>query len=467
MQPTKPNEQIAVPHDFTWGQFAKDCVLNKYILVVGNEAVLDKGKFEFAQGNSSTFLLDRTLRLFADTIREEDEDATEEEIEEEYERLKKRYKTFSDLVRKYGRNVKEKVRTAVTLPSFETMKNDIVEPTLKALLETRCFRIVLTTTIDPLVESVMEEVWGTGSFDVVDINSIKEHFRSRSHEEFNEIRPTLCYVFGKVDPGKKSAENSFVLSENDAMEKISKWFEKSSDNRFLQYIRKFRILSVGNQFDDWMFRFFWFLLRGKVNAEADGQVAVEIKCDCLLEKYMKHENVQLFPEARFFMKKAAKEITSALSVMNYPNKGSDVFISYAHEDKYIAVPLFERLTKEGVNVWIDEQGLRPGDEYEEILIKKINGCKVFLPILSSSIMRQLKSGEAENRWYFKEWGHMQNRYRDIGIIDKDRKGKDLKIIPFVVGDFKIDTTTCPCIDNATKFEIAKETIDSLIGRINK
>ena len=467
MQTTKPNEQKHLPSgDFTWEQFAKDCVLNKYILVVGSEAVLNKTHKPFANGNSSEFLFDCTLRQFAETIREEDEEATDEMVEDEYERLKKRYKTYSALVRKYGKNVKQKVRDVISGPDFTTIHIDAVEPELKQLLSTRCFRIVLTTTIDPLVEFVMKEIWGEDGFDIVDINNIKELFKSKSHEELGEVRPTLCYVFGKVDPTKKSAENSFVLSENDAMEKISKWFERSADNRFLQYIRKFRILSVGNQFDDWMFRFFWFLLRGKVNAEADGQVAVEIKDDSVLEKYMKHENVELFPDARVFMHAAFEQITNALDVSNFPGRGDDVFISYAHEDKYIAVPLYERLHEEGVNVWIDEQGLRPGDEYERILIKKINNCKVFLPILSSSIMRQLESGEAEKRWYYKEWSHMQNRCKDLSNIEKDDK-RGFKIIPFVIGDFKVDTKTCQCIDSTTKFEMAKETIESLIARINK
>lgn len=40
--PTKPNEQrIRFDNDFTWEQFAKDCVLNKYALVVGPEAILN------------------------------------------------------------------------------------------------------------------------------------------------------------------------------------------------------------------------------------------------------------------------------------------------------------------------------------------------------------------------------------------------------------------------------------------
>ena len=81
-------------------------------------------------------------------------------------------------------------------------------------------------------------------------------------------------------------------------------------------------------------------------------------------------------------------------------------------------------------------------------------------------MRQIESGEAEKRWYYKELTHMQNRYENLSNIVKGDK-RSFKIIPFVIGDFKVDTKTCQCIDSATKFEMAKETIESLITRINQ
>lgn len=468
MQDTKkPNEPHTAPMgDFSWEQFAKDCVMNKYVLVLGSEAVIDKDHCQGMDGDSTNLLLDKTLYKLA-SVQDDEEELTEESIIDEYQRLKNRCKSFSTLVRKFNKaKVKSKVREVVADDAFLSSYKDHIDPNLVGLLETRCFRIVITTTIDPFVELTMKNVWGEDGFDVVDLNNVKEHFKYMNHEDFDEIRPTLCYVFGKVDPSRKSAENSFVLSENDAMEKISKWFEKSSDNRFLQYIRKFRILSVGNKFDDWMFRFFWFLLRGKLDAEADGQVAVEIKDDKELAKYMKKENVELFPDARSFMHDAKDCIIKALNISNFQRKGDTVFISYAHEDKYIAIPLFDRLCSEGIDAWIDEQGLTPGDRYEQILIKKINKCKVFMPILGSSIKRQLQTREAKKRWYYKEWSHAQSRYSDVNKINKNGK-PDFTIIPFVVGDFGVDTKTCKCIDAATKFEISNDTIENLIVRIKK
>ena len=56
---TKPNEQRKrLDADFTWEQFAKDCVLNKYALVVGPEAILNRDVNPEAEGNSKKMLFD-------------------------------------------------------------------------------------------------------------------------------------------------------------------------------------------------------------------------------------------------------------------------------------------------------------------------------------------------------------------------------------------------------------------------
>ncbi len=56
---TKPNEQHKrLDANFTWEQFAKDCVLNKYALVVGPEAILNRDINPEAEGNSKKLLFD-------------------------------------------------------------------------------------------------------------------------------------------------------------------------------------------------------------------------------------------------------------------------------------------------------------------------------------------------------------------------------------------------------------------------
>ena len=457
--PTKPNEQrIRFDNDFTWEQFAKDCVLNKYALVVGPEAILN---LEIG-GNSKKLLFDLTLQHKAAMgAREGCED-------DEYQYLKRRVKNFTELVREYNyHSVREWVLDTVKGNDFWPEFNKEIEPSLMHLLQTRCFRVVLSTAIDPYLEIAMEKVWGKGGFDIIQIENAQQSFKQVTFDEFGVTRPTLCYVFGKVDTKKSLSENKFVLSENDAMEKVSSWFENQKNNSFLKFVRNYRLFSVGCQFDDWMFRFFWFLLRGRVSTEADGQVAVEIKNDDNLKQYLEHEKVKVFANARSFMKDAINHITNATDINLLPRQENGVFISYAHEDRYIALPLFERLHAAGINVWLDEEKLESGAEYERRIQNAINSCKVFMPILSSQVKSDLESDNMEERWYPKEWAWAQQRY----IEEKNINDKTLfKTIPVVIGDYRFGETyhqqLPSCITAASAFETAKDNIEHLIRLIN-
>ena len=460
--PTKPNEQrIRHDNDFTWEQFAKDCLINKYVLVVGSEAILNRDVNPEAEGNSMKLLFDLTLRHKAAL------DAREGQEEEEYRYLRSRVKNFTELVREYNyHSVREWVLETVRNNDFWPEFDKEIDPSLMELLQTRCFRIVLSTAIGPYLEIAMEKVWGKGNFDVVQIENAQQSFKQVAFDEFGVTKPTLCYVFGKVNPEKALSENRFVLSENDAMEKISNWFENQKNNSFLKYVRNFRILSVGCQFDDWMFRFFWFLLRGRVGTEADGQVAVEIKDDGKLRHYLETEKVKVFANGRLFMQDATKYINEANDISRLPRQTSGVFLSYAHEDRYLALPLFERLHAAGINVWIDEEKLEGGSEYEQRIHNAINSCRVFMPILSSQVKNDLIFNKYESRWYRQEWDFVQSRIDDETSVN----GRAfLKIIPIVVGDYHFNEAyhqkLPPCLIGATAFETAKDNTEHLIKLI--
>ena len=461
--PTKPNEQrIRRDSDFTWEQFAKDCVLNRYVLLIGSEAVLNRNLNPEAQGDSLKLLYDLTLRqmaTYSDTF-----------DENEYLRLKGKFLDFTELLHEHNSHrVKECVLEALRSNDFEPYFDDEIEPSLMQMLQTRCFRIVLTTTIDPYIEIAMEKVWGKGNFDMVQIENAQQLFKQVTFDEFGATRPTLCHVFGNADVGKSLSENRFVLSENDAMEKISNWFENQKTNNFLKYVRNFRLLSIGCQFDDWMFRFFWYLLRGCVGTATSGQVTVEIKNDNNLKHYLEQEKVKVFGNARSFMLEAANRITAATDVSLLPRSENGVFISYSHEDRYIALPLFERLHATGINVWLDEEKLESGAEYEQRIRNAINRCSVFMPILSSQVKSDLTSNNIESRWYHQEWNWAQNRHDDESSLGGNG-ASHLKVIPIIIGDYRFSEPyhqqVPSCINGATAFEMAKDNIEHLIKLIN-
>ena len=492
LTPTKPNGQRKQETtNFIWEQFAKSCLLNKYALVVGSEVVLNKEDAPESEGDSTKLLFERTLYHIAYKNLEEeydsDQSVTEEKIFDEYQHLKRRHENFTQLVKKYHgvKDIVWKVTKQLIEDNTQADLINSIDPDLLQLLETRCFRIVITTAVDPFLELAMQKVWGKDGFDIIHVDNAKPSFKQIEYDEFNVTRPILCYMFGKVDISKSSIENNFVLSENQAIEKIANWFNEADSNGFLKFVRNYNILSVGPKFDDWMFRFFWYLLRGEIGKSSGcQQVAVEInRGEQGPANYLESQNVKVFDDARDFMRNAVGQIQSAISSLRLPRKDQGVFISYSHKDKYIALPLFEKLRSAGIPVWIDDAELDDGDVFKERIAEAISKCRIFLPILSTSIAEQINSRTMEEQWYYQnEWCLINERYNEERRkLEEIRKLNDsshpipsLKIIPFVVGkyDYSKDyhKLVPDCIKEASindSFVLATDKVEHLLEIINR
>lgn len=465
---TKPRENLLLNNEFTWDRFVKDCALSKYVLVIGNEAILNKDMNMTANGDSQKWLFDETKK-YLEMVERVSTESTD------FTQLSQKIKDLNlSVLRSLGEyEFGEKIEDDQEFTKFfdANIKDDI-EPELFRLLETRCFRVVLTTTIDPYLECTMRYIWGSKGFRTLNIYGKEKDIMSSELEfdEFNEIKPTLYYVFGKADLNNK--ENKFVLSENDAMSAIPKWFSAERPKELLKYIqgKGMKILSIGCKFDNWLFRFFWFILRGDVSNLSSGQVAVEFnKEDEKLKRYLEHENVRLFPDARLFMRDAYQKLDNALRLENLPRRQGGIFISYAHEDKYIARPLFDRLREEGFAVWIDEQVLEPSDVYDNRIRTAINSCRIFMPILSSQVKDDLTMGR-ERYYQVREWDWAQMRYHDEKQVNAHKSTK-MRILPVVIGDYnvrdKMHEKTVPCIKEADVYEVSKSTFSELVKTISK
>ena len=92
--------------------------------------------------------------------------------------------------------------------------------------------------------------------------------------------------------------------------------------------------------------------------------------------------------------------------------GREIFISYSRDDKALVHPFVEQISKAvGKDCWIDLKGIESGEEFEEVIMKAIDECKVVLFMLSDSSLRKSK-------WTKRE------------VYYAERRGK--RIIPVVV-----------------------------------
>lgn len=300
-----------------------------------------------------------------------------------------------------------------------------LNPELRQLLETGCFRLVLTTTFDPVLENALREIWQKRNLELRVRNIWEEGVKgdidvAETSLRFNPatMQPTLFYLFGNAKGGaiNGDGQKKFILDDNDRIEVITRWI-KTPPKNLVNFIRSRRILSLGCKLDDWLFRFFWVSLIGDIKKlRQNGEVAVtlddEDKEEKRLHNYLE-KKIRLFvaPDARKFLCELNarfnnKEIRDAL--VKELRRTHGVFISYRRESEVDASRLFTRLTTDGFNVWLDTERLEGGDDYRDMIFKAMDSSRIIIILIDSELIQaQHTNLEAEQKrfYYDKEWNH--------------------------------------------------------------
>lgn len=406
---TKPNirRTLETNQQDKWARLVDRILSGNYVLVVGSEIVLSKDIDLPVNGDSTQYALQTVVQSLKD----------EQWLHEQYQ-----CQTFTELSKKVPNLHKLTAKYLEEGVGIEYNEADISVDLLN-LLKTRCFRVVITTTFDKYIEKAMRLVWGDelrimNIFDV--IGPDKDFTFDEQHlDDYCDIRPTLYYAFGRID-----AERNYVLTENDAIQIMARWLSHKTQPRFMNYISGKRILAVGCKLEDWLFRFFWYALQQDISKLMHGEVAITLDLensqpDKSLNRYLTQNDVYVYPNAHEFISNLVSSLSQTfvpdMSSVRDQRKHGGVFISYASEDKTIALQVFNALIDRGIDVWIDEAKL--GDErendYNRRIAVAIEECKVFIPLFSSQIICDFQQNRIvaspndmsneDMRYYSKEW----------------------------------------------------------------
>lgn len=74
-----------------------------------------------------------------------------------------------------------------------------------------------------------------------------------------------------------------------------------------------------------------------------------------------------------------------------------IFLSYSHENKDVACKIQQKLMHEGIPCWIDQYGIRTAENYNAAIDKAIDGCSIFLAMLSKSYIEKYYCEHEFNR----------------------------------------------------------------------
>lgn len=387
---------------------------NEYILIVGSEVILNTNVEP--SGDVSDYLLRHVNR-----------------------KLKSNYKNFDEVMQHSGKEI-DPIRNLLSWDKFkQSMMIDDISEELQGLLRTKLFKVVITTTFDSYLEILMRDIWGdrlhiVNVWDTTSLASLYERLsKYKEVKDYNE--PTLIYAFGKCEEkeGCRYARKDFEYIQT-----IERWLEfDKRENLMMQFILSKRLLSLGCKFDDWYFRFFWYILRREEVKQREGDIAIAFdkndRSDQKLEKYLKNSRVitQTEINARDFMRQVTKVFTSLEPdnpyqelVLNYRRRGQ-IFFSYCNKDKLQARQIFQQLSSLYPNLWFDQENILGGDNYDMEIQHGISQAKVFVPLLTPQIAEDLKNGKTDN-YYNDEWRQAARRRDVLAIIPLTAEGFSLR-----------------------------------------
>ena len=422
--------------------FIEDAYSENYILLVGSEVILNQSIAP--SGDFNEFLLHAINTV-----------------------LNRHYESFREMMEDAAATGVDEVRNLLNSERMEYNLDDDICPELRAFLETRVFNMVLTTTFDGYLETLMRSIWGNRLRVVnIDDKASLDGFRRalsecRNGRKYHE--PTLFYIFGKAvtDESKK-----YVRTDDDAIQIIEKWILMPKDDPILNYIRNKKLLALGCKFDNWYFRFFWYVLKREFSRFKEGQVAFMLnegdKTDEQLRVFLERSRIYQHPDARAFMSEMTKDLTSSVSFIVNRRAQGGVFISYCSQNVVQATKVFYLLSNEGYTVWIDNRKLNGGDDYEREIEKAIADSSVFIPILTPHIARDLASGKLDH-YYNKEWSiaAQYSRMKGLHILPLALDGYDFRN-QYHLGFEKTVNSTLSGIDL-----MQKDGIEKLFAALNQ
>ena len=402
---------------FNTKKFLKDVLNNKYALVIGNENILDPK-------------IEPTRDVHQYLLRMVNENS------------KVQYDSYYDIAIDKNERINP-IRQLIDDGEIKFRASDVSKE-LMALLETRLFTTVLTTTTDGYLEAAMKKIWGNdlrvvNIYDKETVDELQTALKNcRRGKKY--IQPTLIYVFGKLD--EEDLAKKYIKTDADAILLIEKWMrmDVEANNEMLEFIRSKRHLALGCKFDNWYFHFFWYVLTGVTksgeenNYDGMGEVAFTIdkedKTESRLYQFLNQTDICVLGDATDFITNITKTLTEDTEDAPFRKQIEDarrqggVFISYCSKDALTACQLFYQLSDKKYDVWLDNARLYGGDKYETVIADAISAAKVVITVLSPNVAEDLKN-DSTNHYYNKEW-RIAQQFDDKTIIPLAVNGYDLR-----------------------------------------
>ena len=280
------------------------------------------------------------------------------------------------------------------------------------------FPLVLTTSYVQGLDQILD----------IPSTNVKVYNKSSSVDISPDIlskSSSLYHLFGKISTVAKS----FLVTDDDLLEYLHCWHDTSKrPSKLAEYLSDKFFLILGCNYPNWLFRFFWHSIKNfEISPRSGMQGVVALEQDNTQDK----ELIGFLSRIRTVAGENAEEFIKEIIEKRQEQRQLDasildeeIFISYASEDFAIADQIYMQLEELGGKgtAWFDKKKLRVGEDFDEIIKKRIKQCKRFMPLISKHVLT------AEDRYVKKEWDFACKVYE----IDRNSAGE--YISPIIIDD---------------------------------
>ncbi len=306
------------------------------------------------------------------------------------------------------------------------------------LARIKAFNLFIDTTYDDLLLNTIKTVRDHPT--VERTYSLKRKKLSRLDDElFEEVEKsetTLVYnIFGSllenIDP---------AFTEKDMLETLVEFqgdMKVNPDNNLFQTLGGSSKLFMGCGYEDWFFRFF---IRTVANEPfeypKDPHTSKFIEDDFLKDGKGDYNDLAVFLEnyqSEIYCSHGGKEFVDDLferledrcpdgiiPVTDFPETA---FISFEGTNRPAALRLASFLKADGIKVWVDDNEFKPGQEIDETIIKAINKCPAFIPLISRE-SQKIQADNGRLKYHCREW--------EIAYSNMKSSEKSKIIIPVII-----------------------------------
>jgi TIR domain-containing protein/SIR2-like protein len=274
-------------------------------------------------------------------------------------------------------------------------------------------RLIVTCGLDPLMETALRRAGKTPSVE-------RYHYRGRNEELLPEASvdaPLLFHLYGRVDEPP-----SVVLTELQLLDFLAHLISHDPPlpndlNAGLTHGRLFLFLGFGLR--QWYLRILFHVLKvlrpdsrgfaveaiaaGVSDQKTKGDHAIFFYRDNFKMELVDSDPIEFVRELRDRYVQAggparmAKPGSESSTTTSGPGRGPTVFICHASEDKKKASEIHDALKKARLEPWLDQDALRGGDRWDDLIAATIEKVDYFVVLNSKALVAKSREASYVNK----------------------------------------------------------------------